>query len=1787
VPTAELIQCRLTWLTPSKQVSTTTIYARFFTSDGSGAFTALPSQTPAFEQAFPTINFNPPAGTIPGAPPGVNFNSRPMLDVTTDLNGNFTGSIVAEGEGVQAGVGTLFHFNAVFTGTLVVAQAGDITFRFFSDDGFILGVGNGATRVSGALNNPPADGLSPFERLPVLGAFNVPTAPIGNLVTIHFPAAGSYPYEVDYSECCGGELVLTMTTNANDGGGGSTTFTGVPPSESIVLTPNSVADRPAGGQQTFSVTARNGAGVPLAGVPILFSITGANAQSFGTSTNAAGLASFTYTGTFPGIDAVEAGAFVSSRGIFSNRVTVRWLPTATPPPVQAQVPGLIGAPINGSTVTGSIPIKLQPFTTLTQGTITYWPVSDPNDVHVLATGVGGVGGDVIGVLDTTLLANDSYIIRLSGVQETAFGPPPPIGEDPPPGEIEGEGEPQGTLEGTPEIISEVMVTVFGDYKPGRITLSATDFTIPVAGVPITVGRLYDSLERGRIRDFGHGWSLSIGNPRLTVNPAHDVTFTEPSTGRRVTFKFKPQLLSSFLGFFYVPTFEPEPGIHGLLKTDGCPILLRLGGNFTCALSTDLTFQPRAYEYTDPQGRAFLITADGVLRSIKDLVGNTITFDPSGITSSAGNLHVPFQRDSLGRITRIVDPKGNEWLYEYDEARNLARVRLPGLTQPITYSYDPSHLYTSTTDPRGNPALITTFYADGRIETSTDAAGNLTRYEYDLATRTTTVINPDTGRDIYIYDSLGQLVSHTDPLNRPTTYVYNADRQLESVTNALNQTTHYTYDENGNRDSVKDPAGNISRVLYNDFGQPVKATDQLGIERTIEYDANSSPRRVSDTLGTIASFIVDQQGNPTTITDANGANLNLTYDAFGNLLTGSGPLPDRITTNTYDEMGRVVMVQDGRGNKTHNVYDEVGRLRTVTDDLDGVTSYEYDANNNKTEMVDALGRHTFYTYDAANRLTKIKYHDTTEINYTYNFRDQKLTEKDQSGRITTYTYDLAGQLVKIKYFDNTEVIHDYDAIGRKKSTKDERGNFTRFEYDPACTCSERVAKITDALDHSTIYTFDPTGRLKSVKDAANREIKLDYDIRNRLTRITYPDLTKIERTYDPVGHPETEKDQANRLTRYLYNAASELVKVTDALGRETVYDYDAVGNLRSVTDANNHITRYDYDDLNRLTKRTLPLDMFETMVYDKAGNLKEWTDFKGKKTTYAYDSLNRLLSKTPDATLNEPAVSFTYSATGKRATMVDASGQTTYTYNDRDRLITKATPQGSLTYTYDAMGHPLSLRSSNTNGASVNYSYDAANRLQSVTDNHLTPGTTTYTYDAVNNLTTVLSANGMQSTATYNTLNYITNLTISKGGVLASYNYTYNAAGQRLTANENSGRAVSYTYDLAARLTNETIAGDPIPSHNGSLTYALDPVGNRLSRTSTLAALPATTSTYDNNDRRTADSYDANGNTTSADGKTYTYNSENRVKTVNSGVTMIYDGDGNVVAKTVNGVTTRYLVDDLNPTGYAQVVEEATNGSVQRTYTYGDSLVNQNLLNNNQFLPSFFGLDAHGTTRLLTNNTGAVTDRYDYDAFGNLVSASGTTPNDYLYSGERFDADAGAYYQRERYYSPQRGRFLTSDPFAGFTNLPRSLHKYVYVGADPVNYTDPSGLTETTEYKLRGTVQPTARLKLDCIMTLVEWLDDAQDLLQLARDWHQAFPQWQGIDPDKTPVKYVPQDKVREIRRMPGESPGHHPHPLGLGGPPGQLLTKTGETLTKKNPFHRAVTNLHNDIIRHIKKKICI
>lgn len=213
--------------------------------------------------------------------------------------------------------------------------------------------------------------------------------------------------------------------------------------------------------------------------------------------------------------------------------------------------------------------------------------------------------------------------------------------------------------------------------------------------------------------------------------------------------------------------------------------------------------------------------------------------------------------------------------------------------------------------------------------------------------------------------------------------------------------------------------------------------------------------------------------------------------------------------------------------------------------------------------------------------------------------------------------------------------------------------------------------------------------------------------------------------------------------------------------------------------------------------------------------------------------------------------------------------------------------------------------------------------------------------------------------------------------------------------------------------------------------------------------------YDANDRVSTDSYDANGNTTFNSGQTNVYDFENRL-VQRGGAKIVYDGDGNRVKETVATVTTSYLVADQNPTGYAQVLDELQGGAVTRTYSYGLELINQRQPISGTLTTSYYGYDGHGSVRFLTSSTGAVTDTYDYDAFGNLISSTGSTPNNYLFAGEQFDPALGIYYNRARYYDQRQGRFWTMDTVEGNGSDPSSLHKYLYAAANPVNLSDQSG-----------------------------------------------------------------------------------------------------------------------------------
>jgi RHS repeat-associated protein len=557
------------------------------------------------------------------------------------------------------------------------------------------------------------------------------------------------------------------------------------------------------------------------------------------------------------------------------------------------------------------------------------------------------------------------------------------------------------------------------------------------------------------------------------------------------------------------------------------------------------------------------------------------------------------------------------------------------------------------------------------------------------------------------------------------------------------------------------------------------------------------------------------------------------------------------------------------------------------------------------------------------------------------------------------------------------------------------------------------------------------------------------------------------------------------------------------------------------------TKFDYDALGRRTKRWLPeavndLPVEETSYAIVAGHLEKTVKhFNGRRARYIYNALDQLISKGEviDGVYTAKAT-FAYFANGLRSSMFDEdNNETPYTYDPLGRLITK----GAITYNYDPRGN---LTKISHNSSDFEYRYDVLNRLAEVIEDGFgaIDHTTRYTYDEVGNLQSVSYQNGATSTYAYNNRNRLTGLVVKKGSAdRASFNYNpadvpLPVTGHRMGVDELIhvtptliDRKIRYAYDFRHRLERERFG---VPSGSPFIAYDYDKVGNRESREVALnPAVPVLpnglqTYSYDANDRlEPATNFDANGNTEDSTmpgaepGTTWTvldsYDFENRLElrtisnpalepgqqTVRT-IELFYDGDGHRVKKVVTEysggqpsqtTTTRYIVDDRNPTGYAQVLQEKIdiNGASPistRAYAYGLDLISyvDQVAVESTFPRFYYGYDGHGSVRFLTNPEGAITDTYTYDAFGILIAethAGAPTPNNHGYAGEYWDRDLGLSYNRARYLSLNTGRFWTMDTFEGFPDEPLSLHKYLYAHSDPVNGMDPSGHMTLLEVKI--------------------------------------------------------------------------------------------------------------------------
>ncbi len=1354
----------------------------------------------------------------------------------------------------------------------------------------------------------------------------------------------------------------------------------------------------------------------------------------------------------------------------------------------------IASPLTDSVITTPTPITVS----VSDSNLTNWRLfrkeaSSPPDEFVLLTeGTTNLTDDTIATLDPTLMLNGQYTLILQATDINGQ-----ISED------------------------SVTVTLDGEMKVGHFSVSFEDLNIPMAGLPISIIRTYDTRRSHENLDFGFGWTVDYQNVRVhesrtpgfgwalnqfTSGPfgilvdfcvqaagKNQVTVTLPD-GEVLEFaaKASPECNQAVAVLDVNLVFEAVDSDNGAtLEALDNNFGRLINGSLADPTNPGVPINPQRYKLTTAEGRELILDQGFTIREIKEPIGgNTLTFGEDGIIHSAGE-SVTFVRDAAGRITKVIAPDATELTYEYDVNGDLiAFTDQVGNRTTYTYLTNPNlppHYLENIIDPRGIQVARNEYDNDGRLIATIDADGNRIEYTHDISGRVETIKDRNGNPTTYVYNDRGDVLSQTNAEGETTLHTYDAVGHELTRTNALGHTTTWTVDRLGNQLTETDPLGHVTTDTYGGFNQFETSTDEIGnliisnfyLNKTVGGGALVSAGPLGDMTNALGHRVLlnydSQTGELSRITDAEGQITINEYNSKGfqtAMIDAEGVRTDYVVDDMGRRLSETTTRTDSQGNlqteTTSFVYDAKGRLTQTTDAEGNITRTEYNGIDKESAVIDALGRRTEMEYDARGNLVLTRYPDGTTETMVYDAENNLIQETDRLGRVTKMVYDKANRLVETILPDNTpsddtdnpRMSTEYDVAGRVIAEIDERNLRTEYGYDAA----DRVTLVRDALGQETQSEYDPRGLRTAMVDARGHRMQFIFDAKSRLVETIYPDITlKTLSTYDKVDRKIAETDMAGVETRYEYDKLGRLIKVIDALNQETSFTYDEQGNKLTQTDAEGRTTRWSYDNLGRVLTRTLPLSQVESFTYDAVGNMLTKTDFNGDVTTYTYDVNDRMVRI--DYGKDNSFETFTYDAVGNRLSATSSQGSWTYVYDERNRLIEETKPSGEvLAYQYDANSNKtqLTIRYANGNIRTESMTYDVLNRLETVTD--ADGRITRYTYDAVGNRSQVEHSNGNKTDYVYDSLNRLTQIQEKRAddSVYQQFDYSLHPTGRRTQITELNGRTSSYTYDNLYRLTGESIVDSLNGDHTASYQY--DKVGNRTF--STINGV-STAYTYDANDRLTQAggeiyTYDAMGNTLTksmdADLTTYTYNAKQQLTTaeITQGGTTTnasyqYNIDGIRNQKTDNGTVTHFLIDTNQQ--YAQVVAESdATQQIQVEYLFGDDLLSQKR-NNSVFHYHYDGL---GSTRLLSDTSGIVTDNYYYDAFGSLLAQFGSTENAYLYTGEQFDSTLDQYYLRARYYNQATGRFTQMDTWMGRNFDPVTLHKYLYANVDPVNMIDPTG-----------------------------------------------------------------------------------------------------------------------------------
>jgi RHS repeat-associated protein len=923
----------------------------------------------------------------------------------------------------------------------------------------------------------------------------------------------------------------------------------------------------------------------------------------------------------------------------------------------------------------------------------------------------------------------------------------------------------------------------------------------------------------------------------------------------------------------------------------------------------------------------------------------------------------------------------------------------------------------------------------------------------------------------VFDASGWMTQAKNRLGVGSTYTYwgagsGRANLLASITDAAGKVIQLA-DSTGLLSAVTLPDERVVRMGYATSTGPspnlARITDPDGVAALLPHYSSSVPHLLdswTDRAGGAWSLAFDAQREVRTVTTP-AASLSV------------GGTPQSSSTQVRSLAAAVVpATATSQATPAARVTPGMAWMTVVAPNGDS-TSVQFDHWGAAWRARDAQGR-------TAVVLRNGQAQDTLSVSATGDTVRNTWTGPDVTTRVSsagteTMTYDRFHQLLTHTWgTEDLDVSNTYDAVTGLLGRSWMSGVVTKYTYDTA----GRVKTVADSAGRTTTYTYEASAyqNLASVTTPNGAAVSYQHDGAGRVSTVTDPRGAVTTATYDALNRQLTSAGPLADTVRVAFQSAngSYLSSVTDPIGQQYGFSPNVLGWNLSETDPRSHATKRTFDMLGAVTQVQDRRGQIVQTRYDVHHRpLAIYAD--GDSTTFAYDSAGLFTVVRNAASLDtlrfDPAGRLTEAVTvrGSRRYVV----RSTYVEGRRVGVSTgedvgPSALAGGVMFDYRFDGGRLHSVYYYPNGDTISFKYNADGTLAY---SDMPAGVrTSYTY--TNGITfPVGTTYGTTSGAARADLNraagellLVDSLGRVNGWTLgtqdSSYVYRYDLGGRLI---ESAKYATGHTADgtvvtCSSGLTTgfQCQAGGTYPSPSELLQYTYDRAGNRADRGAVIGtgnrlnAFNGLTMEHDSAGNVTR-MYKASSGVVTWD-RQLTWNSLGqltRVCTNGSCIGYRYDGLGRRVARTDGSGT---VIGQWVHDGDQLALEMDGAGNVTAAYSYlpGTDMPLTVTRGGQRY---FYLRDHLGSIRALVGSTGQLVNQYRYDAWGQRVLASEGVLNNVQFAAREIDQATDLYYNRARYYSPGLARFVSEDPI----RLAGGMNLYAYVGNDPVNFTDPSGL----------------------------------------------------------------------------------------------------------------------------------